>query len=240
VLACPAMPGGALGERVVVDAAVAVLVPEELDPVHVVALPVNYQTAWFALERASVTGGDTVLVHAGAGGVGVATTQLALARGAQVIAVAGGARKADLCRSQGAIAVDHERDDFVHVVDEVTKGRGVDVVVDPVGGDVQARSMGCLAFEGRLVVVGAAGGPPPLVDPMRLAASNVSLVGLSWGSTYPWLRSAAVRDVYARLFSMLGSEVRPLVDRVVGLGQAAVALTDLANRRTIGKIVVRP
>lgn len=240
VLSCPAMPAGALGERVVVDAAVTVPVPDGLDPLQVAALPVNYQTAWFALERAAVRQGETVLVHAGAGGVGIATTQLARARGARVIAVAGGERKTQLCRAQGAVAVDHQREDFVQVVHEVTDGEGVDVVVDPVGGEVQARSWSCLAFEGRLVVVGAAGGPPSLVDPMSLTAANVSVIGLSWGSTYPWRRPDAVRDVYDRLFRMLGTEVRPVLDRVVGLEQAAIALTDLANRRTVGKVVVTP
>lgn len=240
VLSCPAMPVGALGERAVVDAAVTVPVPDGLDPVQVAALPVNYQTAWFALERAAVRDGETVLVHAGAGGVGIATTQLAAARGARVIAVAGGERKTQMCRDQGAIAVDHQREDFVQVVHEVTAGRGVDVVVDPVGGEVQGRSWSCLAFEGRLVVVGAAGGPPSPVDPMSLTAANVSVIGLSWGSTYPWQRPDAVRDVYGQLFRMLGTQVRPVLDRVVGLEQAALALTDLANRRTIGKVVVTP
>lgn len=240
VLSCPAMPTGALSERVVVDASVTVPVPDGLDPLQVAALPVNYQTAWFALERAAVRQGDTVLVHAGAGGVGIATTQLARARGARVIAVAGGERKAQVCRAQGAVAVDHQHQDFVQVVRESTDGRGVDVVVDSVGGDVQARSLSCLAFEGRLVVVGAAGGLPAPVAPMSLAAANVSVIGLSWGSTYPWRRPDAVRDVYERLFRMLGTEVRPVLDRVVGLEQAAVALTDLANRRTVGKVVVTP
>lgn len=240
VLSCPAMPLGALGERAVVDAAVTVPVPDGLDPLQVAALPVNYQTAWFALERAAVREGDSVLVHAGAGGVGIATTQLARARGAEVIAVAGGERKAQLCRAQGAVAVDHQREDFAHVVREVTDGRGVDVVVDPVGGEVQARSLSCLAFEGRLVVVGAAGGPPSPVDPMSLTAANVSVIGLSWGSTYPWRRPGAVCEVYGELFRMLGTQVRPVLDRAVGLEQVAVALTDLANRRTVGKVVVTP
>lgn len=240
VVSCPTMPTGALAECVVVDAALTVPVPDRLDPIEVAALPVNYQTAWFALERAALRQGETVLVHAGAGGVGISTTQLALARGARVIAVAGGEHKAQLCREQGAIAVDHQREDFVDVVHELTGGLGVDVVIDPVGGQVQARSWPCLAFEGRLVVVGAAGGPPPAVDPMSLTAANISVIGLSWGSTYPWERPDAVRDVYERLFRMLGTEVRPVLDRVIGLEQAAVALTDLANRRTVGKVVVTP
>lgn len=240
VLACPAMPVGALGDQVVLDAGLAVPLPDGADPVLAAALPVNYQTAWFSLRRAGLQPDETVLIHAGAGGVGVAATQLARAAGARVIAVAGGAYKTDVCRDQGAdVVVDHHTEDFVQVVAEVTGGRGADVVVDPVGGDTFSRSLGCLAFEGRIIAVGAAGGNPPAVDPMALTAANVSLIGLSWGSAYPWLRPDDVREAYESLFSMLGDAVQPLVDRVVTLDQAPIALTDLANRRTVGKVVVR-
>jgi NADPH2:quinone reductase len=241
VLACPAMPRGALGERVVIDASLAVPVPPDADPVQLAALPVTYQTAWFALRRAGLVKGETVLVHAAAGGVGVAVTQLATAWGARVIATAGGEHKLSVCLAQGATAaIDYEKDDFVREVTRLTGGHGADVVIDPVGGDVFARSLDCLAFEGRIVPAGTAGGRPPLVDPIALTGKNVSVVGLSWGSAYPWERPAEVRTAYAELISMLGSHVRPVIDRVVGLADAPVALADLEARRTVGKVVVRP
>lgn len=241
VLACPAMPRGALGERVVIDSSLAVPVPQDADPVLLAALPVTYQTAWFALRRAGLAAGETVLVHAGAGGVGVAVTQLATAWGARVIATAGGKRKLAVCLEQGATeAIDYQADDFVREVARLTGGRGVNVVIDPVGGDIFTRSLQCLAFEGRIVPAGAAGGRPPLIDPMALTGANVSVVGLSWGSAYPWQRAAEVRAVYAELIRMLGAQVRPIIDRVTGLAEAPAALADLEARRTIGKIVVRP
>ncbi|AYF28743.1 alcohol dehydrogenase [Micromonospora tulbaghiae] len=241
VLACPALPRGALGTTVTVDAAVVVPRPSTVDPVTAAALPVTYQTAWFALERAGVTAGQTVLVHAGAGGVGIATIQLAVARGAQVLATAGGPAKTAICRDHGAtVAIDYTAADFVPAVLAATGGRGVDVVVDPVGGDVLARSWDCLAFEGRLVAVGAAGGAPPPVDPLRLMAANATLVGLSWGSQYPWQRASAVESAYQELFDMcVSGAVRPPVSRVVSLDEAPAALTELAERRTTGKIIVR-
>ncbi|MEV4819229.1 zinc-binding dehydrogenase [Micromonospora tulbaghiae] len=241
VLACPALPRGALGTTVTVDAAVVVPRPSTVDPVTAAALPVTYQTAWFALERAGVTAGQTVLVHAGAGGVGIATIQLAVARGARVLATAGGPAKTAICRDHGAqVAIDYTAADFVPAVLAATGGRGVDVVVDPVGGDVCARSWDCLAFEGRLVAVGAAGGAPPPVDPLRLMAANATLVGLSWGSQYPWRRASAVEAAYQELFDMcVSGAVRPPVSRVVSLDEAAAALTELAERRTTGKIIVR-
>ncbi|GGM42956.1 zinc-binding dehydrogenase [Dactylosporangium sucinum] len=241
VIGCPALPHGALGEIVTIDANLLVPRPAALDPVIAAGIPVTYQTAWFSLERAGVSAGDTVLVHAGAGGVGVAATQLALARGARVICTAGGPAKVELCRANGAdVAIDYHAEDFVAAVDAATGGTGVDVVVDPVGGDVFARSLDCLALEGRIVAVGAAAGPPPAVDPMRLVARNATLVGLSWGSAYPWQRPAEVAAAYATLFALCASgAVRPPVNRVEPLDGAPAALQDLAAGRTTGKIVVR-
>ena len=241
VIACPALPRGALGSTVTVDASVLVDRPASLDPVPAAALPVTYQTAWFALERARVQAGETVLVHAAAGGVGIAVTQLAVARGARVIATAGGPRKTAICLSQGAeLAIDYTAEDFVDAVHAATGRHGADVVIDPVGGDVLARSLDCLAFEGRLVTVGMAGGPPPPVDVARLIAGNVDLIGLSWGSRYPWRRADAVLSAYRKLFELCASgAVRPPVTQVVPLAAAPRALADLAARRTTGKIIVR-
>ncbi|MPZ27640.1 MAG: zinc-binding dehydrogenase [Micromonosporaceae bacterium] len=241
VIACPTLPRGALGESVTVDAALVVPRPPELPAVAAAALPVTYQTGWFALSRAGLAAGETVLVHAGAGGVGIATTQLAVARGARVICTAGGPEKAAVCREHGAeLAVDYRREDFVAAVRDATGGRGADVVVDPVGGAVTAQSLECLAFEGRLVSVGAAAGAPPPVDPLRLVAGNWSLVGLSWGSAYPGRRPEAVAAAYQELFALhRAGAVRPPVTRVVGLAEAPAALADLAARRTTGKLVVQ-
>jgi NADPH:quinone reductase len=238
VVACPALPHGALGDTVTLDAALATALPAGFDPVVAAALPVTYQTAWWALERAGVGAGQRVLVHAGAGGVGIAATQLAVARGARVICTAGGPEKVAICRDNGAdLAVDYRAEDFVAAVRDTTGG--VDVVLDPVGGDVFTRSLSCLDFEGRIVAIGAAGGPPPPVDPMALVAANVTLIGLSWGSAYPWRRPDRVRAVYERLFALCGAgAVRPPVSRTVALDEAPAALDDLAARRTTGKIVV--
>jgi NADPH2:quinone reductase len=182
-----------------------------------------------------------VLVHAGAGGVGIAVSQLAVARGARLICTAGGPEKAATCRANGAdLIVDYRAEDFAPAVLAATGGAGAKVVIDPVGGDVLARSLDCLAFEGRLVAVGAAAGNPPPVDPMRLIAANATLIGLSWGSAYPWRRPEAVRAAYRTVFELCASgAVRPPVTRVVPLAQAPAALADLAARRTVGKIVVR-
>ena len=233
VLACPALPHGALGTTVTIAANLVVERPATVDPVIAAALPVTYQTAWFALQRTRLAPGDTVLVHAGAGGVGIAVTQLAVARGARVIATAGSPAKQDVCLAEGAeIATGYD--------DCAAVAREVDVVIDPVGGDLLSRSLDCLAFEGRLVSVGMAAGPPPPVDPARLIARNADLIGVSWGSRYPWARPEQVRAAYDELFrGVVTGLLRPPVTRVVPLAEAPAALSDLANRRTTGKVIVR-
>lgn len=240
VLACPALPRGALGDEVVIQASLAVARPSHVDAVTAAALPVTYQTSVFALERGHVRAGQTILVNAGAGGVGTATTQLARARGVRVITTAGGPEKVALCLEQGAdLAIDYTSEDVVAMVREATNGRGVDAVIDPVGGPMTDISLDCLAFEGHLVAIGAAGGPSA-IDPTRLMGANVTVVGLSWGSQYPWERPAEVATVYDHLFDLVASgAVRPVIQRVVGLDETAAALDDLAGRRTTGKIIVK-
>lgn len=241
VLACPTLPAGALGDRVVVDAGLVTRRPERLSSVHAAALPVTYQTAWFALDRAAVRQGETLLVLAGAGGVGTAAIQLARARGMVVIAVAGGGAKAAICREQGAtVALDHTRDDLVEGIAAATCGAGADVVIDPVGGCDLDRMLSCLAFEGRYVLLGTAGGEPPPLSPMRLLPANTSLIGLSWGSSYPWRAADRVAAAYGALFRLHErGAVRPLVSEVVTLAAAPAALEHLGRRETVGKLVVQ-
>jgi NADPH2:quinone reductase len=240
VIACPTFPGGALSEQVTVPVELLVQRPEQMPPTIAAGLPVTYQTAAFALRRADLTAGETVLVLAAAGGVGIAATQLAVARGARVIAAAGGAAKLAECRAQGAeVTVDYRQQDLVAAVREATDGRGVDVVVDPVGGELFSTGLDCLAFEGRLVAVGAAAGVPAAVGPLRLMAANLTVIGLSWGSAYPWQQPGAVAATYQELFALYRrGAVRPPVNRVVPFTEAADALADLAARRSTGKLVV--
>ncbi|MCZ2857567.1 NADPH:quinone oxidoreductase family protein [Blastococcus sp. VKM Ac-2987] len=237
VVACPALPDGALADEVVVDADLVVRRPADIDPVVAAALPVAYQTAWWAMERAGVGEGHTVLVTAAAGGVGTAVIQLALARGARVIAAAGGDAKLDLCRRLGAgTTIDYTTEDLRARIAEATSGDGVHAIVDSVGGALTEPLVDSLAFEGFLVAVGRTGGPSS-VDPGRLMARNGSLVGLSWGSQYPWTRRDDVRRVYGELFAgVRDGSVAPLIE-TVGLAEVPGALDAMAARRTVGKIV---
>src|SRR6202042_1592665 len=154
-----------------------------------------YQTGWFGLHRrARLAPGETLLVHAAAGGVGSGAVQLGKAAGARVIGVVGGAQKAETARALGAdVVVDRLTQDFVEVVKEVTGGRGADVVYDSVGGEAYTRSTKCIAFEGRIVVVGFTSGTIPTATLNHALVKNYSILGLHWG-LYERLDPEAVLD----------------------------------------------
>ncbi len=204
------------------------------------ALPMNYLTAHFALaERAGIRPGETVLVHGAAGGVGTATVQVALGLGARPIAVVSTEEKAAVARAAGAVDV-VLLDGFKDAVRELTDGRGVDVVVDVVGGDVFTDSLRVLAPLGRLLVVGfAAGQGIPQVKVNRLLLNNVDVRGVGWGG-YTMGRPGYLHQQWAALVPMIeAGHVRPPIGATYPLEEVGRALSDMEQRRTLGKSVLR-
>jgi NADPH2:quinone reductase len=242
VIGAPAGGPGGYAEYAVMDAAAAWPVPEGMPDEKAAALYLNYQTGHVGLHRrAQLRAGEWLLVHAGAGGVGSAAVQLGKAAGAKVIATAGGERKVQVCRDLGAdVAIDYTAEDFVPVVKEVTGGRGADVVYDPVGGDVFDKSRRCIAFEGRLVVVGFTSGRIPEAPANHVLVKNYSVVGLHWGlyRTMDPPRIGMVHDDLVRLWAE--GLVDPLVSRTVPLEEAPRALAAITDRGTVGKLVLVP
>jgi len=147
------------------------------------AFLITYHTGHVALHhRAHLEPGETLLVHAGAGGVGTAAIQLGLAAGARVFATAGGPDKVAVCKRLGAdLAIDYRSDDFVEAVKAATGGRGADVIYDPVGGDTFDRSRKCIAFEGRILVIGFTSGRIADAPTNHVLVKNYSVVGVHWG-----------------------------------------------------------
>jgi NADPH:quinone reductase len=241
VLALPAL-GGGLAERVVVPAEAVLPVPDSFPSDEAAALHVTYQTSHIALHRrAGLQPGEVLLVHAGAGGVGSAAIQLGRAAGARVIATAGGPDKVEVCRELGAeLAIDYRSEDFVAVVKEHTDGRGADVIYDPVGGDVFDRSRRCIAWEGRLLVIGFTSGRLPEVPANHVLLKNYSVVGVHWAQ-YNRHEPSLIASTHAELVRLHGEgAIRPLIGRRVPMADAPQALADLFGRRTVGKVVVLP
>ncbi|CAL9606743.1 2-haloacrylate reductase [Streptomyces sp. enrichment culture] len=242
VIANPALPHGGLAEYATAPAAALLPAPDSLDDAEAAALHIGYQTGWFGLHRrARLQAGETLLVHAAAGGVGSAAVQLGRAAGATVIGVVGGKAKARTAEELGCdLVVDRTAEDVAARVKEFTGGRGADVVYDPVGGDAYTASTKCIAFEGRIVVVGFAGGTVPTPALNHVLVKNYSVLGLHWG-LYALRDPAAVRDCHAELTRLAATgAVKPLVSERLPLAAAADAVQRVADGTTTGRLVVLP
>ena len=206
------------------------------------ALGLVYQTSYVGLvHRANLREGETLLVHAAAGGVGLAAVQIGAALGAKVIGTAGTADKLALAKRNGAHEViNYREEDWVERVEELTDGRGADVIYDPVGGDTFDLSTKCVAFEGRILIIGFASGRIPTEKMSRVMVKNFSLVGLHWGLYFQ--KNPLVLQQAQEAISRLHSEgkIAPLVSATYPLEDAEAALAALGGRKTTGKVVLIP
>lgn len=231
---------GGWAETVAAPPGMTFRVPEAWSFEMAAGTVLNYHTAHFALHRRGrLRAGETVLVHGAAGGVGTASLQVARGAGARVLAVVSTEEKAEVARSAGADHAIVSEGDWVSRVKAATGGRGVDVVMDPVGGDIFDLSLKCLAPEGRLLVVGFAGGRIPEVKVNRLLLKNVDVVGVAWGAFV--MQEPAVTAQIAQALTDLADKgfVEPVVGQVFPLEQAADALRALETRQATGKVVLR-
>lgn len=233
--------GGGLAEQTVVSAAWSWARPDSLSAVKAAALPINYGTTWFALhDRAHLESGETLLVTGAAGGTGSAAIQLGKAAGARVIAIAGGPEKAGFCAQLGAdVVIDHhEIPQFVDAVKEATDGAGVDVAYDPVGGDVFHQVRRCMAWDGRLLVIGFVAGIPD-APANHVLLKNYSIVGVHWGASLARDPQSLDRQMSAVLDLTESGVVDPLLAPLVSFVDAARAIQAIADRGVYGKAVVR-
>ena len=233
------LPHGGAAELVAVPASFTFALPDDTTYDEGAALPMNYLTAQFALdERGGLKAGETVLVHGAAGGVGTATIQVAKGMGARVIAVVSTDEKAKVARDAGAdeaVLLGSFKDE----VKRLTDGKGVDVVLDVVGGDAFTDSLRLLAPQGRLLVVGfAAGQGIPEVKVNRLLLNNVDVRGVGWGA-YAMARPDFMQQQWRALVPMLESGVvKPPIGSTYDVDSFGQALVDMDERRTLGKSVV--
>lgn len=225
---------GGFAEYVCVREDMAIRVPETLSFPAAATLPVVWPTAWIALhERGALRAGESVLVHAAAGGVGLACLQLARAAGARPLAVVGDRAKFDVCRANGAAEVMSYADPWVDLAKE---HGGADVVVDPVGGSVTEDSLRCIARGGRLLIVGFSSGEIPRIAANRLLLKNAAAIGVYW--SHDWGRDVVDRAVNALLDLHARGAISLAAQRTYGFDALPQALADLAARTTVGKSVL--
>lgn len=232
---------GGFAERVVVPVSAAYPLSETMSFDEAAAFPIVYGTAYVSVvQRGAIRSGETVVVTAAAGGVGLAAVQIARALGARVIALASG-DKLDAAKRAGAdVAIDYRQEGWTDLVVKATSGRGADLIIDNVGGDVFGGCLRCIAWGGRLVVVGFASGRIPEVRMNRVLLKHVALIGVHFGPMreHEPEKVRAAFDELAVLYD--AGKIRPVVSQVLPMARVAEALEMLASRGTTGKIVLVP
>lgn len=241
VLGLPKLPNGGLADYVSVPETSVYQIPESMSWTEGAAMFITYHTSYYSLfTRGGLQKDEVLLVHAGAGGVGSAAIQLGKAAGAFVIATSGGPDKGKICKELGAdVVIDYENEDFVEIVKKETNGKGANVIFDPVGGQVFDRSRKCIAFDGRILVIGFAGGEIPTIPANHVLIKNYSIVGVHWG-LFNKRSPEKVYKEHEELLSLFEQgKIKPLIYHEYDFEDVPQALNLLASRKTWGKVVVK-
>lgn len=232
---------GTFAEEMVTDANEVYPIPDAMDFETAASFPVAYGTSHVGLKRrAALQRGETLMVHGAAGGVGLTAVEIGKAMGATVIATARGADKLAVAKAHGADhAIDYTTEDLRARVKEIVGDKGVDVIYDPVGGDVFDTSLRCLAWEGRLVVVGFAAGRIPQAPANLLLVKNMAVMGVFWGA-YRQRDPQVLRDSFAELLSWYAAgKLKPHISHRFTLDQAPQAMAAMLERRSTGKVILK-
>ena len=235
-----ARKAGGYASEIVLPAGIVTPIPDTMDFATAAAFPVAYGTAHFALDyRGNLKKGETLLVLGATGGVGIAAIEIGKMMGARVIAAAGSPEKLAVAREHGADdLIDYRAENLRDRVLALTDGRGVDVVFDPVGGDAFEQSVRCLAWEGRLLVIGFASGDIPKIAANYILVKNISIIGVVFGE-HSFRYPDESRQRLGRLLAEVqAGSLKPRVWRTFPLSEAADALKEIQGRRVVGKIVI--
>lgn len=238
---CALLQGGGYAQFVAVDARQVLPVPNGLSMIEAAALPEVVFTVWSnVFERGRLGTNDTLLVHGGSSGIGTFAIQIATARGHTVFTTAGSPEKCEYCKRLGAAhAIDYKREDFVERIAELTLGRGVDVVLDMVGGSYLPRNLRVLAEEGRLVVIAAQRGVVGELDLLRIMQRRLVVTGSLLRPRSAEFKDQVRQQVEANVWPLLSSgAIKPVIDRVFPLDEAAAAHAYMESGAHKGKIVL--
>ncbi len=239
---CALVAGGGYAEYCIAPEPQCLPIPRGLRPSEAAAIPETYFTVWTNLfQRGALSEGERVLVHGGTSGIGTTAIQLARAFGATVFATAGTDQKCAACARLGAIPINYRTTDFLDFLKQATDGRGVDVILDIVGGDYLERNVAGLAMHGRLLQIGLLGSKRGELDLAAVMRKRLTITGSTLRPRSVEEKGAIARELEARVWPLLAAgQVRPIVDRTLPLAEAAESHRLLEEGQIIGKIVLLP
>jgi len=239
---CALVAGGGYAEYCVAPAPQCLPVPKGVSLVDAAGLPETFFTVWSnVFDRGRLVRGESFLVHGGSSGIGTTAIQLAHAFGARVFATAGSPEKCAVCRDLGAErAIDYRQEDFVAVLKEATQGRGVDVILDMVGGPYVEKNLRSLAPEGRLVQIAFLQGSKVTLDLAHLMVRRQTLTGSTLRPRPVADKAAIAHNLRDKVWPLIeAGKVRPVIDRTLPLAEAAAAHRLMESSTHIGKILLR-
>lgn len=240
-LVCALVQGGGYAEYCAAPLAQCLPVPQGLNALQAAALPENFFTVWSnVFERARLAPGETLLVQGGSSGIGVTAIQIAAALGHRVFATAGSDDKCRACEELGAeLAINYRTEDFEEVVKTATEGRGVDVILDMVGGDYLPREIKTLADDGRLVIIALLGGAKGQLDMSQILRRRLTVTGSTLRPRPVEFKAFIAQQLQERVWPLLASgKVKPVIYKTFPLAQAAQAHALMESSAHVGKIML--
>jgi len=241
-MVCALVAGGGYAEYCAAPLLQCLPIPKNLTATEAAALPETFFTVWSnVFDRAGLSGHETLLVQGGTSGIGVTAIQLAAALGHKVYATAGSDDKCRACERIGAArAINYKTEDFVQVIQEITAGRGVDVVLDMVAGDYVNRELSCLADDGRIVIIALLGGAKSTLDVGAILRRRLTVTGSTLRARSVEFKHAIAQKLLLNVWPMLESgKIKPLIYQTFALEQASEAHALMESSEHIGKIVLR-
>jgi NADPH2:quinone reductase len=241
-LVCALVQGGGYAEYCAAPLAQCLPVPQGLSPLEAAALPETFFTVWSnVFQRGALAEGETLLVQGGSSGIGTTAIQLAKALGHRVFATAGSADKCRACEDLGAErAINYKTEDFAPIVKELTGGKGVDVVLDMVGGDYVAREVSCLADDGRIVIIALLGGAKANVDLGQVLRRRLTITGSTLRPRPVAFKAQIARELRERVWPLLAAgRIKPVIHQTFPLEEAAAAHALMESSAHVGKIMLR-
>jgi len=239
---CALTPGGGYAEYCTAPAVHCLPIPAGLSPLEAASLPENYFTVWNnVFDSGRLVGGETMLVHGGSGGIGLAAIKLAHAFGATAITTVGSAEKAAFCRDVGAAhAINYKEQDFVAEVASITGKKGVNLVLDMVGGDYIEKNMKCMALEGRMVIIAFLQGSKVTVDWRHIMMRRYTVTGSTLRASPSQRKAEIAISLREKVWPLFESQaIKPVIYRVFPLAEAASAHTLMESSAHIGKIMLQ-